>query len=172
VNRRHVRTKILFQDSFLAALIFLPEQNGREIVTFKLHVLPKKLTASMGGMRNVHKVLVGTCEGRRPFGRRRPRWEDNIKMVPAAFYMTFCFMEVYFKVLLLKTVPNDAIGNSIFVPLSQCTAIQRIPMGMLMFQKHVWLLRIFSWATHLFTAQITQTTLLIAQFTNQFPVFH
>jgi hypothetical protein len=28
----------------------------------------------------VHRVLVGKPEGRRPLGRRRRRWEDNIKM--------------------------------------------------------------------------------------------
>ena len=29
---------------------------------------------------DVHKVLVGKPEGKRPLGRPRPRWEDNIKM--------------------------------------------------------------------------------------------
>ena len=28
----------------------------------------------------VHKVLVGKPEGKRPLGRQRRRWEDNIKM--------------------------------------------------------------------------------------------
>ena len=28
----------------------------------------------------MHKVLVGKPEGKRPFGRPRRRWEDNIKM--------------------------------------------------------------------------------------------
>jgi hypothetical protein len=28
----------------------------------------------------VHRVLVGKPEGKRPLGRRRLRWEDNIKM--------------------------------------------------------------------------------------------
>ena len=28
----------------------------------------------------VHKVLVGKPEGKRPLGRPRLRWEDNIKM--------------------------------------------------------------------------------------------
>jgi hypothetical protein len=36
--------------------------------------------ARMGGGRGVHRVLVGKPEGRRPLGRPRPRWEDNIKM--------------------------------------------------------------------------------------------
>jgi len=28
----------------------------------------------------MYRVLVGTTEGNRPFGRSRRRWEDNIKM--------------------------------------------------------------------------------------------
>jgi hypothetical protein len=34
----------------------------------------------MGEDRGVHKVLVGKPKGKRPLGRRRRRWEDNIKM--------------------------------------------------------------------------------------------
>ena len=30
--------------------------------------------------RGVHKVLVGKPEGKRPLGRPKLRWEDNIKM--------------------------------------------------------------------------------------------
>jgi 3-oxoacyl-ACP reductase-like protein len=30
--------------------------------------------------RSVYRVLVGTSEGKRPLGRPRLRWEDNIKM--------------------------------------------------------------------------------------------
>ena len=36
--------------------------------------------ARMGEGRGVHRVLVGKPEGRRPMGRPRGRWEDNIKM--------------------------------------------------------------------------------------------
>ena len=36
--------------------------------------------ARMGQGRGVHSVLVGKPEGRRPLGRPRRRWEDNIKM--------------------------------------------------------------------------------------------
>ena len=36
--------------------------------------------ARMGEERDVHRVLVGKSEGRRPLGRPRCRWEDNIKM--------------------------------------------------------------------------------------------
>ena len=34
----------------------------------------------MGEGRGVHRVLVGKLEGKRPLGRPRRRWEDNIKM--------------------------------------------------------------------------------------------
>jgi hypothetical protein len=30
-------------------------------------------------MRNAHKILVGEPEGKRPLGRRRRRWKDNIR---------------------------------------------------------------------------------------------
>jgi len=36
--------------------------------------------ARMGERRGVYRVLVGKLEGKRPFGRPRLRWEDNIKM--------------------------------------------------------------------------------------------
>ena len=36
--------------------------------------------ARMGEKRGVHRVLVGKPEGKRPLGRPRHRWEDNIKM--------------------------------------------------------------------------------------------
>ena len=36
--------------------------------------------ASMGQGRGVYRVLVGKPEGKRPLGRPRRRWEDNIKM--------------------------------------------------------------------------------------------
>jgi len=36
--------------------------------------------ARMGQWRGVYRVLVGKPEGKRPLGRPRRRWEDNIKM--------------------------------------------------------------------------------------------
>jgi hypothetical protein len=36
--------------------------------------------ARMGEGRDVYRVLVGRPEGKRPLGRPRRRWEDNIKM--------------------------------------------------------------------------------------------
>jgi hypothetical protein len=34
----------------------------------------------MGEKRNVYSLLVGKTEGKRPLGRPRRRWIDNIKM--------------------------------------------------------------------------------------------
>jgi hypothetical protein len=36
--------------------------------------------ARTGEDRGVHRVLVGKPEGKRPLGRPRRRWENNIKM--------------------------------------------------------------------------------------------
>ena len=36
--------------------------------------------ANMGESGGVHRVLLGKPEGKRPLGRPRHRWEDNIKM--------------------------------------------------------------------------------------------
>ena len=73
---------------------------GRQIETFLLHKLHRETrlmavfilifylhlvnyfapaTYLLEG-RGVHKVLVGKPEGKRPLGRQRRRWEDNIKM--------------------------------------------------------------------------------------------
>jgi hypothetical protein len=38
------------------------------------------LVAHMAERKCVYRVLVGKPEGRRPFGRLRLRWENNIKM--------------------------------------------------------------------------------------------
>jgi hypothetical protein len=32
-----------------------------------------------GEMKGAYRILVGRPEGRRPLGRPRPRWDDNIK---------------------------------------------------------------------------------------------
>ena len=36
--------------------------------------------ARMGGERGAYRVLVGKPEGKRPLGRPRRRWVDNIRM--------------------------------------------------------------------------------------------
>jgi hypothetical protein len=39
----------------------------------------------MGEVRGAYNILVGRPEGRRPLGRRRRRWEDNIKIREIGF---------------------------------------------------------------------------------------
>ena len=46
----------------------------------KLHNEELRHVAPVGEGRGVHGVLVGKPEGKRPLGRPRRRWEDNIKM--------------------------------------------------------------------------------------------
>jgi hypothetical protein len=41
--------------------------------------------ARMGDKRCACSVLVGRPEGKKPFGRPRRRWEDNIKIVLQEF---------------------------------------------------------------------------------------
>jgi hypothetical protein len=36
--------------------------------------------ARKGGKRNAYRILVGNPEGKRPLGRPKRRWVDNIKM--------------------------------------------------------------------------------------------
>ena len=36
--------------------------------------------AGTGDRRGVYRVLVGNSDGKRPLGRARSSWEDNIKM--------------------------------------------------------------------------------------------
>jgi hypothetical protein len=36
--------------------------------------------ARMGEERGVYRILLGIPEGKRPLGRPRSRWEDNIRM--------------------------------------------------------------------------------------------
>jgi hypothetical protein len=45
-----------------------------------LKTVMKIRMARMGEERGVHMVLVGKPEGKRPLGRPRRRWDDNIKM--------------------------------------------------------------------------------------------
>jgi hypothetical protein len=36
--------------------------------------------ASLGEVRNAYSIFVGKSEGKRPLGKPRRRWEDNIRM--------------------------------------------------------------------------------------------
>jgi transposase len=37
-------------------------------------------TYSTNGEKNIYRILVRKSEGRRPLGRQRRRWMDNVKM--------------------------------------------------------------------------------------------
>jgi len=43
----------------------------------------------MEDRRGVYRVLVGKPEGKRPLGRPRPTWEDNIEMDLSGIRMGF-----------------------------------------------------------------------------------
>ena len=45
--------------------------------------------ACMGDGRGVHRFLVGKPEGKRPFGRPRHRWEDNINTLRTGAFKLF-----------------------------------------------------------------------------------
>ena len=62
--------------------------------------------ARMGQGRGVYRVLVGKPEGKRPLGRPRRRWEDNIKMD------LFCFLDRAFSIMRTKINQQNAQINS------------------------------------------------------------
>jgi hypothetical protein len=37
--------------------------------------------AHMGEMRNAYKIMVGKPKGKKPFGRRRHKWENNVRWI-------------------------------------------------------------------------------------------
>jgi hypothetical protein len=39
-----------------------------------------RVCSTYGERRDAYRVLVGTTDGKRPLGRPRHRWEDNMKM--------------------------------------------------------------------------------------------
>jgi hypothetical protein len=47
----------------------------------------------MGERRGVYRILVGKPEGKRPLGRPRHRWEDNVKM--DNFYLCTVHSDIY-----------------------------------------------------------------------------
>jgi hypothetical protein len=49
-------------------------------ISFWFMVMMLKYREEAYILRGAYRVLVGKPEGKRPFGRRRRRWEDNVKM--------------------------------------------------------------------------------------------
>ena len=57
--------------------VFVPKRDEATGEWRKLH--NEEIRVEEEG-RDVHRVLVGKPEGKRPLGRPRRRWEDTIKM--------------------------------------------------------------------------------------------
>jgi hypothetical protein len=51
-----------------------------EILASYIYMDLGRTCGAYGEERGVHRVLVGKPEGKRPLGRPRRRWKDNIKM--------------------------------------------------------------------------------------------
>jgi hypothetical protein len=65
---------------YMTLLPHVSNYNGQELWLNILVCAHIKHVARMGEGRGVHRVLVGKPEGKRPLGRPKSRWEDNIKM--------------------------------------------------------------------------------------------
>ena len=57
-----------------------PYSSPNIMQVIKLRMRWARYIACMGERRGVYRVLVGKPEGKRPLGRQRRRWEDDIKM--------------------------------------------------------------------------------------------
>ena len=81
------------QQTYNILSVIYSQGNGENYIMSDLYPLPNIVrvvksrrmrlaghVAHMGEGRGVHRVLVGKPEGKRPMGRSRRRWEDNIKM--------------------------------------------------------------------------------------------
>ena len=65
----------MYPDSLLKkTVLLLTEFVISKVYNWAVHV------ARMGERRGVYRVLVGKPGGKRPLGRPRHRWEDNIEM--------------------------------------------------------------------------------------------
>jgi hypothetical protein len=63
--------------------VFKPGLNFSNLPTKETTTLWKSQISQllrMGEKRGAYRILVGRHEGRRPLGRPRRQWEDNIKM--------------------------------------------------------------------------------------------
>jgi hypothetical protein len=54
--------------------------NNIRVIKIKKNVMGR-ICGTYGGRKGAYEVLFGGPEGKRPFGRPRHKWEDNIKMV-------------------------------------------------------------------------------------------
>jgi hypothetical protein len=72
---------MIFYFTFSFFISFYEYKKINKIVrVIKLRMRWAGHVARMGEGRGVYRVLVGRSEGKRPLGRPRRRWEDNIKI--------------------------------------------------------------------------------------------
>jgi hypothetical protein len=70
----------------MAALLIFNEKSTAYVTLLLCRLFYDAVTiwtghvARMGEKRNAYKILVGKPEGKRPLGRSRCKWEDDIKM--------------------------------------------------------------------------------------------
>jgi hypothetical protein len=88
--------------------------------------------ARMGEGRGVYGVLVGRPEGKRPLGRPRRRWEDNINCIIAwLLYATELALYTCFSnpPLVLRIIPKDenAFTTSISIICTPAFLLLQLP---------------------------------------------
>jgi hypothetical protein len=49
-------------------------------LSLRTHIILNRACSTNRKKRNAYRILVGKPQGKRPLGRRRHRWVDNIKM--------------------------------------------------------------------------------------------
>jgi hypothetical protein len=74
------------QYAFIAWCSVKKKHSDNFTFTFALYILIKQdemvgLCSKHGEMRNAYKIFVRKPEGKRPLGKHRRRWEDNIRWV-------------------------------------------------------------------------------------------
>jgi len=70
--------------------------------------IPPWHVARMGEERGVYRVVVGKPEGKRPLGRPRLRWVDNILPLKSSNLSRQCYL-TYASNISLPLFPNDAV---------------------------------------------------------------
>jgi hypothetical protein len=78
---------ILLNDIISSLIICTPHCSGDQIEKTEMG----RACSTMGERRCVYRVLTGKPKGKRPHGRPRRRWEDNIKMCFMFFLPCFWY---------------------------------------------------------------------------------
>jgi hypothetical protein len=83
LNNFNIRKDAFFKE--ICAILWTGAYSTLEIRKVKKYrnsenIIFSRRVKTPGEERGVHRVLVGKPEGKRPLGRPKRRWEDNIKM--------------------------------------------------------------------------------------------